>query len=219
MGFPSHPNTTNGDIMKNEYGFVLWMRKKREDGELFSGRMTDFIDWVESPEGKTLETETLQQRRSVEKKSRGKKHSTLESTKAKHLLKLQWMIQNNIYRGEAPLPVLARYIFWFEKSSDMRNQSSPARTREDQSLHNQKFTFGKHYGQTFQQVAREDPSYHLRCRETGYSLRCPDTNCMNKYVRYFRRYGDQLAAVRGERDAIKSALVNIGIYPDCGCFD
>ena len=174
---------------------------------------------VESPEGKTLETETLQQRRSVEKKSRGKKHSTLESTKAKHLLKLQWMIQNNIYRGEAPLPVLARYIFWFEKSSDMRNQSSPARTREDQSLHNQKFTFGKHYGQTFQQVAREDPSYHLRCRETGYSLRCPDTNCMNKYVRYFRRYGDQLAAVRGERDAIKSALVNMGIYPDCGCFD
>lgn len=115
MGFPSHPNTTNGDIMKNEYGFVLWMRKKREDGELFSGRMTDFIDWVESPEGKTLETETLQQRRSVEKKSRGKKHSTLESTKAKHLLKLQWMIQNNIYRGEAPLPVLARYISWFEK--------------------------------------------------------------------------------------------------------
>ena len=81
------------------------------------------------------------------------------------------------------------------------------------------FTSGKHCGQTFQQVAREDPSYHLRCRETGYSLRCPDTNCMNKYVRYFRRYGDQLAAVRGERDAIKSALVDMGIYPDCGCLD
>eukprot|EP01083_Nonionella_stella_P234035 824022_1 len=225
MGFPSHPNTTNGDIMKNEYGFVLWMRKKKKDGELFSGRMTDFIDWVESPEGKTLETETLQQRRSVEIEEQGKETFNFGKHKGKTFAQIA--IDDPEYHsrymymlhGEAPLPVLARYISWFEKSSDMRDQSSPARTREDQSLHNQKFTFGKHYGQTFQQVAREDPSYHLRCRETGYSLRCPDTTCMNKYIRYFRRYGDQLAAVRGERDAIKSALVGMGIYPDCDCFD
>ena len=120
MGFPSHPNTTNGDIMKNEYGFVLWMRKKREDGELFSGRMTDFIDWVESPEGKKLETETLQQRRSVEIEEQGKEIFNFGKHKGRTFAQIamddpEYHTRYMYLHGEAPLPVLARYISWFEK--------------------------------------------------------------------------------------------------------
>ncbi len=73
----------------------------------------------------------------------------------------------------------------------------------------ERFTFGSKRGQTFRQVARDDPSYHLRCVETGY---IPNLDQMDGYREYFSRHRDHNAtlAAWGEREAIG---LEIGICP------
>ena len=69
------------------------------------------------------------------------------------------------------------------------------------------FESGGYRGKTFSWVARNDPSYHLRCEATGYN-----PVGMERYRRYFAQYGDHNTAARGERDALGCIL---GIYvPD-----
>ena len=68
---------------------------------------------------------------------------------------------------------------------------------------------GRHMGQTFRQVAREDPSYHLRCAATGYGQ---GEQIMDRYIQYFEQYGDQYAAARGEMRAINSWLHAGDVY-------
>ena len=58
----------------------------------------------------------------------------------------------------------------------------------------ERFIFGSKISQTFRQVAREDPSYHLRCYAAGYN---PIPIQMDRYCKYFARYGHQHAAARG----------------------
>ena len=57
MGFLRYPSTSNGDIMKNHYDFVVWAKEKRSEGPTF-GRLRDFVEWVESAEGRRLEIES-----------------------------------------------------------------------------------------------------------------------------------------------------------------
>ena len=121
--------------------------------------------------------------------------------------------------GDIPPPVLRKYITWFEKSGVVESgggggggggSASSYRSRMRESAGDETFNFGRKRGQTFSQVARNDPSYHLRCSAIGYN---PDPDQMARYREYFDRFGDQYAAARSERDAIGFA---IGICPpDC----
>mmetsp|Transcript_12899 Transcript_12899/g.27390 ORF Transcript_12899/g.27390 Transcript_12899/m.27390 type:complete len:202 (-) Transcript_12899:1084-1689(-) len=96
--------------------------------------------------------------------------------------------------------MITKYIRWFEQA---RGQANPNEWRSPTMRNaNQVFTAGSHRGQTFRQVAREDPSYHLRCQETGYQI----DGQLYDYIDYFNRYGDHNAARRGERDAIAMAI-------------
>ena len=60
----------------------------------------------------------------------------------------------------------------------------------------ERFIFGSKISQTFRQVAREDPSYHLRCYAAGYN---PIPIQMDRYCKYFATYGHQHAAAWGDR--------------------
>ena len=71
----------------------------------------------------------------------------------------------------------------------------------------ERFIFGSKISQTFRQVAREDPSYHLIRYAAGYN---PIPIQMDRYCKYFARYGHQHAAARGFRDAIDLAA---RVYP------
>ena len=57
MGFPRYPNSSNGEIMKHHYDFVIWAKKKKANGDA-SGGLFEFVEWVESPEGQQLELES-----------------------------------------------------------------------------------------------------------------------------------------------------------------
>lgn len=118
-------------------------------------------------------------------------------------------------KGQKPPRVLRKYMAWLKKSGVIKSgvgggggsAPSDTRSRRRESAGDERFNFGTKRGQTFRQVAKNDPSYHLRCSATGYN---PDPDQMARYREYFNRYGDQYAAARSERDAIGFA---IGICP------
>ena len=120
-------------------------------------------------------------------------------------------------KGQQPNAVLSRYISWFQSRRRfgsihdvvIRRGEATSNRSSQETGGNERFDFGKHRGQTFQQVAREDPSYHRRCQATGYGR---DSAVMQRYTAYFDRYGDEFAAARGEREAIGYAL---GMLPEC----
>ncbi len=96
---------------------------------------------------------------------------------------------------------------------DLRQRLATATVRQEEEQEqelagnrdggDERFIFGSKRGQTFRQVARDDPSYHLRCSATGYK---PVPDQMDRYLEYFDRYGNQYAAARNERDAIGFAI-------------
>ena len=95
--------------------------------------------------------------------------------------------------------------------SDGGPPAAPRSSRVESDIGSEKFSSGKHKGKTFRDVATADPSYHLRCAATGYS-----PGGIERYRRYFFRYGDHAAAARDENATIAAHL---GFVPDCGCFD
>ena len=183
MGFPKYPNVTNRDIMINHYGFVSWVKKKKAEEGKLTGGLAAFLDWVDSDEGQRLEIEGQGQERFNFGQHRGETFADIAQADPGYHGRYVHMLNKN---GESPNPVLSRYIAWFEKAGHGGNE---------------KFTEGRHRGQTFRQVAREDPSYHLRCEAKGYN-----PGGMQSYKRYFAQHGDRYAAERGERDAIESAM-------------
>lgn len=66
----------------------------------------------------------------------------------------------------------------------------------------ERFIFGSKISQTSRQVAREDPSYHLRCYAAGYN---PIPIQMDRNCKYFATYGHQHAAAWSDRDSIELA--------------
>ena len=112
-------------------------------------------------------------------------------------------------KGKQPNTILTRYINWFNNTGGASVWGAQStygmKRRAGKGIGNDKFTSGIHKGQTFRQVAREDPSYHLRCQETGFN-----PGGMDDYRDYFARYGDDYAAARHERDHLGFML---GIVP------
>jgi hypothetical protein len=87
---------------------------------------------------------------------------------------------------------MERYREYFDQYGIRR----PAASRRV-GLGSECFESGGYRGKTFSWVARNDPSYHLRCEATGYN-----PVGMERYREYFDQYGDPNAAARGERDAL-----------------
>ena len=210
MGFPRYPNASNGEIMKNHYDFVLWAKKKKANGDAH-GRLKEFVDWVESPEGQTLELESEGNVKFCFGTHKGETFMDVARNDPGYHERYMHALRR---KGEEPNSVLSQYMSWFKNGgrfmSSLSAAGSPAarspaaRSDVDGS---EKFSSGTHKGKTFRYVATADPSYHLRCEATGY---CPGG--IERYRRYFDVYGDQYAAERGEHDAIRCAA---GIYvPD-----
>ena len=54
MGFGKHSNATYREIMTQQSEYVNWAKSKKDSAR---GKLKDFLEWVESPEGKSLELE------------------------------------------------------------------------------------------------------------------------------------------------------------------
>ena len=79
-------------------------------------------------------------------------------------------------KHETPNPVLQRYKDWFEKwgpegtgcAKRAKSRTTPSArtpTADAAAMGREVLTFGQNCGQTFAQVAKEDPSYHLRFKD------------------------------------------------------
>ena len=262
LGFTKHPHATNREIMTQHIDFVNWAKSKKEKGSVY-GRLKDFLEWVESPEGKGFEKFTFGQHKGqtfadvalhdpeyhvryihvLRKKGESpsdelaayiswfeKTRGTSSALNRKFTFgqhKGQTFAEVALHdpeyhvryihvlgnKGESPSGELAAYISWFEKTrgtSSALNRTPTRISNTSTSINdgNERFTFGLHKGQTFQEVAAKDPSYHLRYMAMNTSLH-PE---MAMYIGYFDECGDQQAAHEGEMDAI---AYHAGIYRPC----
>jgi hypothetical protein len=202
MGFPKHPHATNREIMTQHIDFVNWAKSKKEQGSVY-GRLKDFLEWVESPEGKGFEKFTFGQHK-------GQTFAEVALHDPEYHVRYIHVLRK---KGESPSGKLAAYISWFKKTrgtSSALNRTPTKISNTSTSINdgNERFTFGLHKGQTFQEVADKDPSYHLRYMAMNKSLH-PE---MARYIGYFDECGDQQAAHEGEMDAI---AYHAGIYRPC----
>jgi hypothetical protein len=201
MGFESHPYDSNGEIMKNHHGFVVWAKKKSADGDA-QGRLEDFVNWVESPEGQKLELEIEGNAKFTFGQHKGETFAQVSQNDPGYHGRYLHMLRQ---KGEEPNGLLSRYISWFQKKGYTVPSFTAARrhaaTSRRVELGSECFESGGHRGRTFSWVARNDPSYHLRCEATGYN---PEG--MESYREYFAQYGDPYTAARGARDAIACAM-------------
>jgi len=93
-----------------------------------------------------------------------------------------------------------------------RNQASTYRKRRNtghssRNAANEVFHFGQHRGQTFWQVAEEDPSYHLRYKDMDDS----PNDVLDRYIEWFNQYAPtRFEAHQAHRDIFGMYL---GIVP------
>ena len=199
MGFPRYPNATNGEIMRNHYDFVIWAKKKKANNEA-SGGLLAFVEWVESPEGQRLELESEGNIKFGFGQHKGKTFMHVAQTDPGYHERYLNALRR---KGEEPNSVLSQYISWFKKGGWVSSLSAAGSPAAVESAINgrEKFSSGLYKGKTFRYVATADLSYHLRCEATGYS-----PGGIERYRRYFDRYGDQYAAAREERATIAAHL-------------
>jgi ABC-type glycerol-3-phosphate transport system substrate-binding protein len=112
MGFPSHPYASNGEIMKNHHGFVVWAKKKSADGDA-QGRLEEFVEWVESPEGQRLELEIEGDEKFTFGQHRGETFTQVAQNDPGYHGRYLYVLRK---KGEEPNEMLSRYISWFQKS-------------------------------------------------------------------------------------------------------
>lgn len=193
MGFPNYPNATNRELIEKHYGFVEWAKKKYDNDEVY-GRLEEFCDWLYSPEGKQIDQENERFTYGVHKGQTFKEIAENDPsyhTRCIHML-----------RKEEPTGQLARYIEWFEKAKKSGSILGDKRHNVNGS---ERFTFGMHRGETFRDVAENDPSYHLRFTAVNNS----PNEVMVRYIQYFNVHGDHEAAHQGEMDTL---AYHAGIY-------
>lgn len=199
LGFPSHPTSTNMELITKHHGFVEWAKKKDADEGAF-GRLKDFLDWLHSPEGKHLEEGC---ERFTFGSHKGKTFLNVANADPKYHTRYVYMLKKDDLE---PSGQLARYIDWFKKAKKLKIILGDDRwcggTEEhhdtEQVEGTERFDFGLHKGQTFSQVTENDPSYHLRFRAVNPSL----NDTMKRYIQYFNAHGDHRAAHEGEMDCL-----------------
>jgi hypothetical protein len=107
MGFPSHPTSTNRELMTKHYSFVEWAHRKEEEG-VACGRLQTFLDWVSSPDGKQLEEEHERFTFGVHK---GQTFLETARTDPGYHMRYAYMLKKD---KEKPSGQFARYITWFK---------------------------------------------------------------------------------------------------------
>lgn len=200
MGFPTYPNSTNGEIMTEHHGFVRWAKSKAEEAR---GNLAIFLEWAESDEGKRLEVVGQGKEHFTYGRHKDKTFEEVAACDPGYHTRYMYMINKN---GGTPSSQLTAYISWYEdpRRTMSSSTSSVARMQANRSTShshtdgNERFSMGLHRDQTFREVAQEDPSYHLRCNAKGQTLKGE----LFSYIRYFNRFGDHAAAHRDEMDTI-----------------
>ena len=105
MGFPMLPKATNREIMTQHIDFVNWAKSKKEKGPVY-GRLKDFLEWVESPEGKGFGRFTFGQHK-------GQSFADVALRDPEYYVRYMHALQKH---GESPHGELALYIAWFKNT-------------------------------------------------------------------------------------------------------
>lgn len=193
MGFHKYPNKTNREIMLHHYGFVRWARSR----ENMYGRLEEFVRWSKSDEAKALEMQGLQGRGNEQftyGQHNGKTFHQIAEQDPDYHVRYMKMLR---WKNQPSNDMLDRYVEWFnqqkrgqKKKRKSTSNSTPAdtaarRQRRAADNGNERFPFGQHRGQTFREIAEQDPSYHLRYKDMDDS---PNV-VLDRYIAWFDRYG------------------------------
>jgi len=186
LGFPKHPTKSNGEIMKEDYKFVLWAKHKKEKGEAY-GRLEDFVEWVESEEGQEIWAEVLRLKAEEDRVTADtilgiKNHENTSNGELmkKHYSYIGWA--RNKKENEALFGKLVKLVDWADSAEGHRVESQVV------------FNMGKHKGETFEQIARTDPRYHITY---SYALEMNNKSpppLLTGYISWFDRRGAVAAA-------------------------
>jgi hypothetical protein len=79
---------------------------------------------------------------------------------------------------ESPTDGLARFLEWTNSDEGM--------ALETEGQGNQKFTFGQHKGQTFCEIAQEDPTYHERYMWVLMNKKKEPNPILERYIAYLK---------------------------------
>jgi len=179
LGFPKHPTKSNGEIMREDYKFVLWAKHKKEKGEAH-GRLEDFVEWVESEEGQELWAEVL---RLKTEEDRVTAETVLginnyENTTNGELMKnhygfIGWARRK--MEEEALVGKMVKLVDWADSAEGQRVEGQVV------------FTIGKHKGKTFEQIARTDPRYHIAYSYVLQKKNLSPSALLTGYISWFDR--------------------------------
>jgi hypothetical protein len=107
MRFPKYPKATNREIMTQHVDFVRWAKAKNDKGAAH-GRLREFVDWAESPEGRGIE------HRFTFGQHRGQTFADVaRHDPAYHVRYMRILRRNN----ESPHEELATYMSWLETTT------------------------------------------------------------------------------------------------------
>jgi hypothetical protein len=165
MGFHCCPDLTNREIMLQRDGFVNWARRQ----ENRTDKLEAFVEWADSEEGKKLELESLDDEVFSYGKHKGKKFSEIYESDPDYHKRFLYVLKK---KGEEPSGDLERYIHWINLGKKKHAGRGAARSLKFHSSSssmkertgNHRFNFGQYKGLTFTEVAKRDPSYHLRLK-------------------------------------------------------
>ena len=221
MGFERFPTSSNKTIMLEHYDFVRWARARKDP----YGRLEAFVAWSNTDGAKVLEMQGRGRETFTFGQHSGETFAEVAENDSEY--HKRYMRALNA-KAETPPEVLTRYMEYLKLSKKSRravggkkkkqpvSSSTPPRKKRSTTRRtgsnaaaNEVFPFGQHRGQTFWQVAEEDPSYHLRYKDMDDS----PNPVLDRYIEWFVRYAPtRFVAHQAHRDDFAAA---IGIIPDC----
>ncbi|CAJ1952827.1 unnamed protein product [Cylindrotheca closterium] len=192
MGFGrKHRDKTYREVVTKDQEYARWAKNERRHKGV-SGPLSKFMEWLDSPEGQNIEEGNQQFTYGT---YHGKSFNQIAESDPSYHVRYRKALEK---KGKKPGEQLTRYISWYKKAigADPKIISYPRKSGD-----NQRFTFGQHKGATFLEVARGDPSYHLRYMAMDPNVRSK-RNEFNAYVEYFESNWDSCdyEAYRGGHD-------------------
>lgn len=178
MGFPSHPRTTNRDLVLYHRGFVEWARSQSNPRD----RLIPFVHWLDSEEARTLEQES-QENQEIIAHHLGHEVFTFGQHIGESFYQVAWKDPRYHERfrsylesqGGQPLGgTILRYENWYDGYA----MTTPSLRDSFTEV----FPAGEHEGKTFSQVSTQDPAYHLRHRRQLWNI------IFRRYLEWFRLY-------------------------------
>lgn len=194
LGFPKHPTLSNGEIMREDYKFVLWAKHKKGIGEAY-GRLEQFIEWVESEEGQELEAEVLRLKAEEDRVTtetvlgiNNYENTTNEELMKNHYGFIGWARRK--MKDEALSGTMVKLVDWADSVEGHRVEGQVV------------FSIGKHKGKTFEQIARTDPRYHITYSYALQKNNVSPSVLLTGYISWFDRRGRVEAAASTQSSSV-----------------